>query len=264
VPLARPPAEGDVGGPSRDRARRIAALGGAVSLAMRARRVAPRHAKRGRDGRQANEIDQLRIELRPASLLKRPQARVEAARGAVAPGDGDRIDRVGDRHDPRGERDRRAADPPGIPATIPALVVREHAALQFGIERRERGEDGGAAPRVGGDCRALRRRQSRPVVDQVEERFVDLPDVVEEGDALDDVALARREVGRLRDDERVARHAPHVRARLRVGGIDGVEERFEHRRRQPLGAPSIPIASYRLTRSCRPSHAVPSSNRPCE
>jgi len=228
----------------------------------RARRVAPRQPQRGRHRWQADEIDELGIELRPAALLERPQARVEAARRAVAAGDRDRVDRVGDRHDPRGEWNRRAADASGIATTVPALVMREHAALELGIEGGERREHGGATARMGRDRLALGRRQARPIMDQVKERLVDLADVMEERDPLDHVALARRQVGGIGDDERVAGNAPHVRPGLRVGRIDRIEERFEHRRRQSLGATPIPRVPSRLPRLVRQSHPVPSSSRP--
>ena len=73
------------------------------------------------------------------------------------------------------------------------------------------------------------------VVDDVEERLVDLADVVEERDALDALALVLGEVGRVGEDERVGGDAAHVRAGFRVVGVDGVEQRLERGGGEPLG-----------------------------
>ena len=73
-------------------------------------------------------------------------------------------------------------------------------------------------------------------VDDIEQRLMDLSDVVEEGDALDAALFGRRQVRRIREDERVARDASHMGAGLAVVRIDGVEERLEQGGRQAFGA----------------------------
>ena len=65
------------------------------------------------------------------------------------------------------------------------------------------------------------------IVHDVEQRFVDLADVVKERDALDGVAAALVESGRFGDDQRVGRDAPNVLSSLGVICFDRVEQRLE-------------------------------------
>ena len=72
-------------------------------------------------------------------------------------------------------------------------------------------------------------RELPRIVHQVEQGLVDLADVVEERHALDAVALMLLQPGRLGQHQREARDAAHVRAGLRIGRVDGVEQRLEQR-----------------------------------
>jgi hypothetical protein len=87
-------------------------------------------------------------------------------------------------------------------------------------------------------------------VDDVEERGVDLPDVVEEGDALDRAPRAFIEARGSREHERIRRDAPHVRAGLAIVGVDGVDECFERGSGDALGEAAIarPVAENESTR----------------
>ena len=87
-------------------------------------------------------------------------------------------------------------------------------------------------------------RERVVVVDDVEERLVDLADVVKERDALDArCTRARRELGGVGEDERVGGDAAHVRAGLGVVRVDGVEQRFECGGGETLGGSAGLLAS---------------------
>jgi len=70
-------------------------------------------------------------------------------------------------------------------------------------------------------------RELRLFMDDVEQRLVDLADVVEERDALHVPLLAGIEVGRFGEDERITSHTADVAAGFGVIGVDGAEECLE-------------------------------------
>jgi len=67
---------------------------------------------------------------------------------------------------------------------------------------------------------AFRRRQVRVVVNDVEERFVDLANIVEERDSLDVSERPLVDIGGLGENERITSDAADVSAGLCVVGID--------------------------------------------
>ena len=159
---------------------------------------------------------------------------MSAARGGdgafarVASSVRDGVEGVGDRDDARLQRNVAAAQAARISAPVPSLVVREHAVGELGIEGVERSEDVGAELRVRDDQRALLLGELLVVVDDVEERLVDLPDVVKECDALDGALVrAHSRSAASREDERVGGDAADVCAGFGVVRVDGVEECLE-------------------------------------
>ena len=76
------------------------------------------------------------------------------------------------------------------------------------------------------------------VVNDVEERFVNLADVVKERDTLDVPLLAGAEVCRLGEYQRITSDTPDVFASLTVVRIDGAEQRLEDRSSESLGGQS--------------------------
>jgi len=64
-------------------------------------------------------------------------------------------------------------------------------------------------------------------VDDVEQCFVNLADIVKQGDAFDGTLPSLVESGGIRDDQGVRRHAADVLASLGVVRLDGVEQRLE-------------------------------------
>jgi len=78
-----------------------------------------------------------------------------------------------------------------------------------------------------GDRATIGRGQRLLIVDDVEQRFVDLPNVVEECHSLDALALVLGEVGRLAEDQRVGGHATGVSARFGIVRVDGIEQRLQ-------------------------------------
>jgi len=106
-------------------------------------------------------------------------------------------------------------------------MVCKDALLKLGIEAGERLQHVGPASRVGGDRTALGGSESLDVVDDVEERLVDLADVVEQGDTSDPALLVLAESRCVGEDERVFGDTSDVYARVGVVGVDSAEERFE-------------------------------------
>jgi hypothetical protein len=92
---------------------------------------------------------------------------------------------------------------------------------------------------MGDDRSAFSGGEMRILVNDVEERLIDLPNVVEESDALDDLSLVGIELRGVGDDQRVGGNTSHVSAGLRVVRVDGIEERLEARRGHPLGALAV-------------------------
>jgi len=207
---------------------------GAVRLAMGVDDALP-------DRRQQDEVDELRIELTPALGGDGVGGVLSAPGVPVAPAVRDRVEGVGDRDDARGERDPPSAHPTRVPSTVPPLVVREYAVGELGVEAAQWGEDVGAAARVGGDGPAGFRGELGLVVNDVEERLVDLSDVVEECHALDIPALAFFEARGVGDDQSVRGDAADVGAGLRVVRVDRIEQRLEGRGGEALGRASLPV-----------------------
>ena len=75
------------------------------------------------DRRQQHEIDETRIELCSAPGFDDPQRFLDTRAGAVAPIMRERVERVGDRDDPRLERNTRTTQAPWISRPVPALVM---------------------------------------------------------------------------------------------------------------------------------------------
>src|SRR5262245_49542593 len=77
------------------------------------------------------------------------------------------------------------------------------------------------------DRASIRRAELVIVVHDVEERLMNLPDVVEERDAFDRVALPLIESGCVRNDQRIVRDSPNVLPGLRIVGFDRVQQCLE-------------------------------------
>ena len=89
----------------------------------------------GHDGlehrRREKEIGEVRIELRATSFLDTLGSLTRASPLAVAPTKGDGVERIGDRDDPRGEGDARAAQLRRITASIPPLMMMTNCGDNF-------------------------------------------------------------------------------------------------------------------------------------
>ena len=192
------------------------------------------------DGRKEKEIDEIGVELRAAALEQHLARDVERLGIAISASVREGVEGVGDSDDTGRERNTAPLESARIPFSIPPLVVCEHAVGEIGIETRQRCEDVGADGRVRGDGSAILGAEWLIVADDVDEGLVDLPDIVEEGDTFDALALVLRELSRFTEDERVRGDAAYVRARLGIVGVDGVEQRLERCRGEPLGdAPGL-------------------------
>ena len=187
----------------------------------------------GNDGlehrRREKEIGEVGIELRATPFLDPLGSLLRAAPFAVPPAEGYGVERIGNRDDSRGKGDAHAAQLRRITASIPPLVVREDSRGQIGIEAGKGSEHLRAALRMGADRAALLGTEGALLMDEIEERLVNLPDVVEECYALDDALGMLVEIGGIGEDECVSRDASHVGTGLGVVRVDGSEERFEQR-----------------------------------
>jgi hypothetical protein len=72
-------------------------------------------------------------------------------------------------------------------------------------------------------------------VKDVAHRFVNLSDIVEEGDALDACACAVIEFGRVAENEGIAGDTSDVPACIRIICIDRIQQSLQRRRPKSLG-----------------------------
>ena len=186
-------------------------------------------------GRKEHQIDELRIELRPTTGRDDFGRRRRTAAIAVATIVRDRVEGIGEHNDARRQWNVLSPEASRIAGSVPALVMGQDSFGEVGVEWGERGEHVRAAPRMGDDGAALRGGEVRRLVDDVEERLVNLADVVKERDALDDLRLVLIELQRVGYDECVGGNTAGVRASLRVVGINRIEQCFHTRGREPLG-----------------------------
>jgi hypothetical protein len=98
---------------------------------------------------------------------------------------------------------------------------------------------------------ALVRREPRIVVDDVEQRRIDLADIVEQRDPLDVSQLALAQICGICEDERVTRDAPDMRTRVSVVGIDRAEQRLEHGSGETLGNQASVALAHEQDSTCR-------------
>ena len=180
--------------------------------------------------RKEHQIDELRIELRSAAGRDHIRGIAGATTFAISTAMRDGIEGVGERDDPRRQRYALAAQPPRISGAVPALVMRDHTFRELGIERGERSEYLGAALGMRGDCLTLGGREIGVLVNDVEQRLVDLADVVKERDALDVLFLVIIEMRGVGEDEGVGGDTTNVGASFGVVCVDRVEEDFQARR----------------------------------
>ena len=134
-----------------------------------------------------------------------------AHRAAVRPVAGHRVERVGDREDPRRGRDLAAAPPVRIAAAVPALVMRADDLEPRAAQERDAAQELLAEHGVRLHQPALGRGQ-RPGLLQDPVRDPDLADVVEHEAVGDAFVLADLGCGDLRELDRVAAHALRVLA----------------------------------------------------
>lgn len=199
----------------------------------------PKGTLRGDDaieyGWQQHQVHELGIELCASAVGDDVGGRPRASTASVPPIVRHRIEGVGKHNDARRERDSLSAELVWIALAIPALVMSKHSCGQIGIEWAERREHVAATRRMGDNGTPFRRCEVAMLVNDVEERFVNFPDVVKERDTLDDLALMLVQVGGVGDHEGIGGDASDVSARFGVIGVDGIQERLEPCRTESLG-----------------------------
>lgn len=189
--------------------------------------------------REEEEIDEVGIELRAATVQNDVRGNRGVPAGAIPPGVGDRIVRIGDADNACVQGNLDAPEAAGISGAIPAFVVTEDAFPEVGVESGHGLEHFGAPLGMRGDQLPFARRESMVIVYHIIDRGMDLSDVVKECEALDAAALAVVEVRRARENQRVGSNAADVGSGLVIVGVDSVQKGLESSGREPLGrAPS--------------------------
>jgi hypothetical protein len=173
------------------------------------------------------EIHERRIELRTTSREDDVARNLGGPSGPVAARVRDGVERVRDGDDARGQWNPASFELARVSASVPSLVMREHSLWELGIEGLQRSEYVGAALRMRQYFAVFRRGEPPTVVNDVEQRLVDLPDVVEECDLFDDALLVVVEPRGVSKNKRIRGDSPDMCAGLCVIGVDGVEERLE-------------------------------------
>jgi len=100
--------------------------------------------------------------------------------------------------------------------------MAEHPLSEVGIERLEWREYVRTAPRMRHDRAPFSGGQMGVLVNDVEERFVDFADVMEERHSLDDLPFMLVEIGGISEDERIGGDTSNVRARFGVVRVDRI------------------------------------------
>jgi len=154
----------------------------------------------------------------------------------VPPAMRDRVETVGDRDNARLERNLCRLETAWIAGSVPSLVVSGDALCKLRIKSAERRQHFRSTQRMRHDGTALLGSELRRLMEDVGQSAVQLADVVEQCYALDAVQRSFIETGRLAEDERVVRDAPHMITRDGVVGIDCIEQCLHRRRAQAFGA----------------------------
>jgi hypothetical protein len=122
-------------------------------------------------------------------------------------------------------------------------VVRHDAVAQCGIEGRQWRQHVGPSLRMRANRVALRLRQIRVIMDDVEQRLVDLPHIVEQCHALDVALLERIQIRRVGEDQCITSDAPDVAAGFSIVGVDGAKQCLENGGRESFGGqPALSFA----------------------
>ena len=176
------------------------------------------------DWGQQHQVDQGGIKLRSATRGDNIRGRRRTASISVAAIVSHRIERVSQRNDACRQGDFETPQPLWISGAIPPFVMAEHPFSEVGIERLKWRKYVRAALWMGEDSASLSSGEMAVLVNDVEERFVDLADVMEQRHSLDDFLFMFVEVGGLREDERIRGNASNVRACFGVVRVDGIEQ----------------------------------------
>ncbi len=180
--------------------------------------------------RRATDLDeetgQIGVELGARAALDLGQSRVLAPGPAVGARRGDRVVGVGDRHDPRPERDRLPLEAGRVAAAVEALVVvpddRERP-----LEEIQRLDDLHPALRVGADRRELLVGEP-PGLAQDRVLDADLADVVNHPGQPQRLDVLLRQIEAGGDGHGDLRDPPRVARRVGVALLEHVDHRPQH------------------------------------
>lgn len=181
------------------------------------------------------KINKIRIELRSAPFANGFYCLTQASRRAIASPMRDRIEAVCDRDDSRLQRDSFPLETARIALSIPTLVVRSHTNAQIRIECAQWVENFSTTLWMGSHGSAFFRGEFGGLMEDVSQSFVQLPDVVEQRDALDAAQSVLVEAGGLTENQRIGRNPTNVFPRLLVVGVDRVQQRLHGRCSESLG-----------------------------
>lgn len=188
------------------------------------------------DGRQEQQIDELWIELRAPSVKDDLQRLVRCTAVTIAAVVRDCVERVRDRDDTCGERNRRRAKSARISGAIPAFVMCDHRVRQRLVKVRDRRQHLGAANRMCRNRTALFGRQLALFVYNVEQSLVNFPNVVKKRAQFYRASCLLVQSDGVGENQSVSRDPTNVCPGLWIVGVDRLEQRFERRRGEALAA----------------------------
>ena len=168
-----------------------------------------------------------RVESLARFLPQQADGGVEAHRLVIRPLRHQRVEVVDDREDARAERNLLALESRRVALAVPALVMAQDERRDR-VGERHRADDVGADLRMGANLLELFRRQ-RPGLREDVLRHGELADVVQQRRRLHALHVVVRHAERSRDRGGVELHAPDVRLRGLVLGVDGERQRFDRR-----------------------------------
>ena len=187
-------------------------------------------------GRQKHQVHELGIELGASAFEDDSLSFVRRPAVPIASAVRDDVERVRERDDTRGERDPVPPEAARISSSVPALMVRKHCLGQLGVKVPDRTQYLRASNRVRADGAALGWSQLAGLVHHIEERLVDLSNVMEQRGELDRASDTLVHSARIRDGEGVGGNATNVCPGLRIICVDGAQERLEGGGGKPLSS----------------------------
>ena len=204
---------------------------GGLALSARGWPASPAGTSRGRPSGQEH-LDEPRIKCAAGLALKLLHGRLDPQGHSIGTVGGQRVEDVGDRDDARADGNPVPAEPVGVPAPVPALVMMPNdlGSLREEVEGRD---DAGANLRMVAPGLPLVGRQ-RPRLPDEDLRHANLADVVESARLTDEVSLVHAPPERQRRLARPGADPSGMPTRVPVPCLEGVGQAFEPEKARAL------------------------------